>query len=150
MPQSKKAESEVGYKRPPVASRFKKGQSGNPHGRRRRAPARIAAIFAEELQSNAVISENGRQRKVPKIQVLIAEAVNQAMQGDFQPFVLMTKISPNLESLTGAAIPKIEEDEFSHLSDDELSKRLKERYPRLFPELDPPPAKNKGDQGGGD
>jgi uncharacterized protein DUF5681 len=150
MPRSKKAESEVGYKRPPMASRFKKGQSGNPHGRRRRAPARIAAILVEELQSAAVISENGRQRKVPKIRVLIEEAVKQAMHGNFQPLVLITKISPNLENLTGAATPKIEEDEFSHLSDDELKKQLIRRCRELFPELGQPPAKKKGDQGGDD
>jgi hypothetical protein len=32
------ASYEVGYGRPPVASRFRKGQSGNPSGRRKASP----------------------------------------------------------------------------------------------------------------
>ena len=127
MPRHKiKGESQVGYKRPPVASRFKKGQSGNPQGRRRRAPATIAAMVAEELQSTEVISDNGRRLKVPKIRILIKEAVKQAMKGHFQPLVLMTKMSHALEQLSGTANRKNEEDEFSHLSDEELDELLKQ------------------------
>ena len=117
-------------------------------------PAGIAAILAEELQSAAVISENGRQRKVPKIRVLIEEAVKQAMHGNFQPLVLITKISPNLENLTGAATTKNPATdppgEFDHLSDDELRKCIIQLHRELFPELEQPPAKKKGDQGGHD
>jgi hypothetical protein len=131
--------SQVGYKRPPVESRFKKGQSGNPQGRRRAAPATIAAMVAEELQATVVISENGRRLKVQKMRVLAKEAIKQAMKGHFQPLVLMTKMSHALERLNGTATRKdpatdrLEEDEFSKLSDDELEEDLRQRYAKLFP-----------------
>jgi len=32
---------EVGYRKPPVATRFKKGASGNPSGRRKKIPSRL-------------------------------------------------------------------------------------------------------------
>ena len=51
-----KDESQVGYKQPPVETRFKKGQSGNPQGRRR-TPGTVAAMFRKELQSPVAISE---------------------------------------------------------------------------------------------
>jgi len=151
MSRSNKGASEVGYKRPPVASRFKKGQSGNPQGRSRRRPATVAAMVAEELQSTAIISENGHRLKVSKIRGLIKQAVKQAINGNFQPLVLITKISDNLDYLTGAATRKnpatdLPEDEFGHLSDDELDKEIIQRYRLLFPQA----AKKKGDQGGHD
>jgi len=105
-----KGGSQVGYKRPPVEHRFKKGQSGNPHGRRRRTPATVAAIFAEELQSTAVISENG--------------------------------------TVTSPATDSSGEDQFSHLSDEELEKHLQETVAAFGLML--VPAKKKGDQGGDD
>jgi hypothetical protein len=147
-----KGGSQVGYKRPPVEHRFKKGQSGNPHGRRRRTPATVAAIFAEELQSTAVISENGRRLKVSKMRVLIKQAVKQAMNGNFQPLILLTKFSHSLEQLSGTvtspATDSSGEDQFSHLSDEELEKHLQETVAAFGLML--VPAKKKGDQGGDD
>jgi hypothetical protein len=147
-----KGQSQVGYKRPPVESRFKKGQSGNPQGRRRRTPSTIAAMFADELQSTAVISENGRRRKVPKIRLLINEAVKQARDGNFHPLVLITKISHSLEQLSGTATRKNPatdpsgENEFSNLSDEEFDKLVQEKV-APFGLV---PAKTKVDKGGDD
>jgi hypothetical protein len=131
-----KGDSQVGYKRPPVESRFKKGQSGNPQGRRRRRPATVAAILADELQSTVVINENGRRLKVQRIQVLIKEAVNQATKGNFQPLVLITKILGSLEQLNSTATRKNlatdpPEEEFSNLSDDELYEQIKQEIAEI-------------------
>jgi hypothetical protein len=49
---------ELGYKRPPVASRFRPGQSGNPGGRRKgdSLTSRIAGILARETIDGRRIS----------------------------------------------------------------------------------------------
>jgi hypothetical protein len=134
-----KGKSQVGYKRPPVESRFKKGQSGNPHGRRR-PPTTVAAMLALELKSTVGISENGRLLKVSKMRLLINEAVKQAMNGNFNPLNLITKISHSLEQLSSKATGKnpatLEEDEFSNLSDDELKETIIQRFREQFPEVE--------------
>jgi uncharacterized protein DUF5681 len=50
------ADSESGYKvgRPPLRTRFKKGQSGNPGGRRAKSlPALLAAVDQDDFASNS-------------------------------------------------------------------------------------------------
>src|SRR6266850_169959 len=56
----------VGPGRPPLHSRFKKGQSGNPGGRRAKTlPALLAAALDEEVY----VTTNGRRRKITKREV---------------------------------------------------------------------------------
>ncbi len=74
-----------GYGRPPQHSRFRKGQSGNPKGRPRKAggqpsPAALAegshaAITSRVLNEPVVVMRNGRKRKIAK-----AEAVQRNME----------------------------------------------------------------------
>jgi hypothetical protein len=45
---NKEDDYEIGYRRPPRETRFKKGQSGNPKGRRKKKPASFAEAFGEE------------------------------------------------------------------------------------------------------
>ena len=45
-----KRDYEVGYGRPPKASQFKKGKSGNPRGRPKKDPS-IADVISQDLQS---------------------------------------------------------------------------------------------------
>ncbi|MEX0645691.1 MAG: DUF5681 domain-containing protein [Parvularculaceae bacterium] len=53
----------VGYRRPPVHSRFKKGQSGNPKGRSKGA-ANVKTLLNQALDEPIEIAESGRRRKV--------------------------------------------------------------------------------------
>lgn len=68
----------VGYGKPPVETRFKEGQSGNPKGRPKGAK-NVATLLdeeSEESEESVVIRENSRVRKISKrraIQVLLGE-----------------------------------------------------------------------------
>jgi hypothetical protein len=73
--------SEVGYKRPPEASRFRPGQSGNPKGRPKGAK-NFATVFAEELTTRIVVTENGKRRTITKRQAVVKQLVNKAVAGD--------------------------------------------------------------------
>jgi hypothetical protein len=72
---------EVGYGRPPVATRFKPGQSGNPKGRRK-GKRNLRTEVQEQLQALVVIREGQRTRKVTKQHALVATITNTALKGD--------------------------------------------------------------------
>ena len=72
---------EVGYKKPPKHSQFKKGQSGNPRGQSRAARS-SATVFREALGEKVAVTENGRRRKITKREAMFKQLVNRAAQGD--------------------------------------------------------------------
>jgi Family of unknown function (DUF5681) len=70
---------EVGYKRPPRSGQFKKGQSGNPGGRRRKSgPIQVDAegIFDEVFQ----VSVAGRTRTMSAKEVEIRQILKKALE----------------------------------------------------------------------
>lgn len=73
----------IGYKKPPVHSRFRHGQSGNPKGRPKGAKG-FAAELERELASKMPITENGRRRLVSKRIAMIKTTVAKALKGDLR------------------------------------------------------------------
>ncbi len=74
----------MGYGKPPVHTRFRKGRSGNPAGRPR-GSRDLAALLAAELDKPVAVREGGGTvRKVRKREALAAGLVNKALQGDLR------------------------------------------------------------------
>ena len=71
---------EVGYKKPPVHTRFQKGQSGNPRGRPR-GSKNLSTLLIEALDKLVVVTENGKRRKIAKRELGIAQLVNKFAMG---------------------------------------------------------------------
>jgi hypothetical protein len=67
----------VGYRMPPKHCQFRKGVSGNPSGRRKKAPD-LESLLLRELESKLIITEEGKRKKVRKIDVIIKQFVNKA------------------------------------------------------------------------
>jgi len=72
-------EARVGYGRPPVATRFRKGVSGNPRGRPK-GSRNFATIVAATLGERLTITENGRRKRITKLEA----AVNVARQSGWE------------------------------------------------------------------
>lgn len=72
---------EVGYKKPPKVSRFKKGRSGNPQGRPK-GSKNLVTLFNEELDKTVIIQENGKKIHVTKREALVKRVVHAALNGD--------------------------------------------------------------------
>lgn len=81
----------VGYGRPPEATRFKKGRSGNPRGRPKGAKG-IRASLERELGTKIMVREGGRDRSLSKAEVVAKRAVEKAMKGDTAAIKLLTAL----------------------------------------------------------
>ncbi len=71
----------VGYGNPPASTRFRKGQSGNPTGRRNGAK-NLKTDLTEELQESVMVREGERSTKISKQRAIVKTLVNKTLKGD--------------------------------------------------------------------
>lgn len=81
---------EVGYGKPPKASQFKKGVSGNPRGREKRTSDLLSALL-RILRQSITIEEGRTKRKVSKLQAIVIRLVNRAVGGDLQAIKVLSR-----------------------------------------------------------
>ena len=75
-------EYQVGYCKPPKATRFKLGHSGNPKGRPPRLPSPLGDIVKEVLDAPTQVRENGQLRTATRREVGLMSLVARAVKGD--------------------------------------------------------------------
>jgi hypothetical protein len=78
---SEQEDEKVGYGRPPAATRFKLGQSGNPNGRPK-GSLNLKTDLRSELSEKIRIREGERSLKVSKQRAMLKALVAKAMKGD--------------------------------------------------------------------
>ncbi len=97
----------VGRGRPPMNSRFKPGQSGNPRGRPKGAKD-LRTVLDAALGERVVVMENGRQRSYSKLELIIKQVVNKAAGGEIKHTALLYKqLSMHLSGSEDAAVEPI-------------------------------------------
>ena len=94
-------EYEVGYRRPPKRTQFKKGQSGNPKGRPKGARG-LDTMIMEELKAKIIVSENGRSKKLKKAEAIVKQVVNKALTGDHKAISQVLTVSQRHEEKLAA------------------------------------------------
>jgi len=72
---------DVGYGKPPQKTQFKRGASGNPHGRPN-GSLNLGTALERELAKRVIVNENGVRRTVSKREAAIMQLVNKALSGD--------------------------------------------------------------------
>ena len=85
----------VGYGRPPAATRFQKGQSGNPKGRPKGRKS-VGKIFRDALHRTIEVREAERIRAMPKIEAVIEVNLNKALKGDHRSFAKLMDVAYKL------------------------------------------------------
>jgi hypothetical protein len=98
----------VGYKKPPLHSRFQKGQSGNPEGGRlhRRRDVRLAALLEEALDARVAARS---RRPLTRRQAIVVGLVEKSAAGDLRAVKLLLDLV--LKTELAAPPPGIGEDD---------------------------------------
>src|SRR6476659_10378471 len=92
---NEKNEYEVGYKRPPVASRFKKGQSGNQSGKPKKiAPELNPGKILQSIDNEEMIVKiEGKGKRMLKAEIYFRQLFTKAIKGNLTDARLVAKIA---------------------------------------------------------
>jgi hypothetical protein len=93
---------DVGFGKPPAASKFKPGQSGNPKGRPR-GTLNFATTIRKALHERITVVENGKRRRISKLEATVTQLVNRAVKGDGRATQLMISLVRFIEGDAGQA-----------------------------------------------
>lgn len=98
----------VGYRRPPMETRFKPKQSGNPRGRPKHRPS-LSDILAKALHKVITVRDGDRKQRVSVLEALADRAIRSAYKGDTKLLTLLLKIESTgfSEKLRDTEIKKI-------------------------------------------
>lgn len=105
--------SDVGYRNPPQATRFKPGQSGNPKGRPKGTTNHLSTDLAAELGEQITVREGGRERRVSKQRALIKSLMAKALKGD-------VRATAAILALYARVLADAPEPESTSIAEDEL------------------------------
>ncbi len=72
---------DVGYGKPPVASQFQQGRSGNPTGGSKKPPTG-RQLLEEALDAPVLVSEGGKQVRMAQRRAMFKTLVARAVRGD--------------------------------------------------------------------
>lgn len=86
---------EVGYGKPPVATRFQKGTSGNPSGRRKKAALLDDPGTVLQSIDNEVIAviDNGKRKRMAKAEIQFRQLFTKAIRGDLKVARLVVNVA---------------------------------------------------------
>jgi Family of unknown function (DUF5681) len=92
----------VGPGKPPVHTRFKKGQSGNPRGR---SPKNLATLLADALNEKVYVTIDGKRRKITKREAIVTQMVNKSTSADLRATKMLIDMMKGVEQKAGVRSP---------------------------------------------
>lgn len=125
-------QSRPSRRNPPVNTRFKPGESGNPKGRPK-GRKNLKTVLEKELARRVTVTENGKARKVTKRQVIVQRLVHDSMKGQHKATDLVLRLYRDLcgaDDSEDAASTEIKQPDKATLQ------RIKRRLDLLFPNDD--------------
>lgn len=89
----------VGYAKPPEATQFKKGTSGNPKGRpkgRKDLNSMISQLLNAKIE---VTDARGRKKHLTKLEAIFIQLLNRALKGDHRAVKEVLALAPQIEQV---------------------------------------------------
>ncbi|MES0824809.1 DUF5681 domain-containing protein [Ruegeria sp. SCP11] len=86
---------EVGYGKPPKATQFKKGRSGNPKGRPKGAKG-VNANLKRELEAKITVREGTHEARISKAEAIAKRFTAGALKGDTKLMMALLKVDADL------------------------------------------------------
>ena len=93
--------NDVGYKKPPRHTRFRKGRSGNPKGRPK-GTKNLKTDLSEELQERILVREGEKEKRISKQRAMIKGLMARAVKGDARAANLILQMVFRLLNVDGA------------------------------------------------
>src|SRR5271167_3145626 len=116
----------VGPGRPPLHTRFRKGQSGNPGGRSKK---NLPALLADALNEPVFVTIDGERRQITKREAVVHQLVNKSTSADLRATKMLFDMMKDAEQKAGVAAPAPEPRPLE-AADKEVVQLLKERLRR--------------------
>jgi hypothetical protein len=91
---------EVGYKKPPRHTRFRRGRSGNPNGRPKQARNLLTDLH-EELQQRITVREGGTERRISRQRAVVMRWLDKALKGELGALVKLVDLVLRHEAVAG-------------------------------------------------
>jgi hypothetical protein len=113
-PLTSNSDYEVGYGKPPAATRFKPGRSGNPKGRPKGAVG-LTTIVRDMMHEKIVVRTARGTKKIRHIEALLRRQLEMAVKGDLRAITLLT-------GMYRAAVPDAIDPDLMQPSGEELSR----------------------------
>lgn len=121
-PEPSAAEDKVGYGSPPKHSRFRKGVSGNPNGRKPGAK-NFATLLKAALDARIVIKEGGKSRTMSRRDAIVRQLVSTSLRADLKATAMLLPLIQQMDAASEQQAERI------HTADDEaVLKGLREQF----------------------
>jgi hypothetical protein len=118
---------DIGYGKPPVATRFPKGTSGNPGGRPRRSET-ADTLLAKILARKVTVRDGNGVQKLTVLETMLRSLANSAARGDLRATKLILE---RVESLQSDATPSPHRADSGPSAREVLEERLRALAERL-------------------
>ena len=82
------------YRKPPLHTRFKKGQSGNPRGRPKK---NLAALLVAALNEKVTATVDGKRKQVTKKEAVITQLVNKSASAELRATKMLIEMIRDIE-----------------------------------------------------
>jgi hypothetical protein len=136
----------VGYRRPPVATQFKPGRSGNPSGRPKHVKG-LKAELLDELGEVLRIREGDSELEVSKARAIAKSLVRAAVDGNMRATTALLAFFAKTPSDADEPTADVAAPEEAEILDDYIGRELRRRTNARDASIDNSPTDSHEDKG---